>query len=118
MLLQQHYIIPAAETPTAESEGMMSSPIRGRRAHGLWHHVFRINYAALVCSDLDVKAKLKHRGLDSLGGQRVDVPDLSGHGHGVSIDDIEVLLPKQQQTLAGVQTLHPGTAVHVLNLQQ
>lgn len=53
-----------------------------------------------------------------LGRQRVDVPDLPGHGHGVAVDHVEVLLSKQQQTLAGVQTLDPGTAVHVLDLKQ
>lgn len=55
--------------------------------------------------------------MDLLGWQRVDVPDLPGHGHGVAVDHIEVLFAKQQQTLAGVQTLNPCTAVHVLNLQ-
>lgn len=53
-----------------------------------------------------------------LGRQRVDVPDLPGHGHGVAVDHVEVLLSKQQETLAGVQTLDPGTAVHVLDLKQ
>lgn len=53
-----------------------------------------------------------------LGWQRVDVSDLPGDGHGVAIDDVEVLLSEQQQTLAGVQTLHPGAAVHVLNLER
>lgn len=56
--------------------------------------------------------------MNLLGWQRVDVPDLPGHGHGVAVDDVEVLLPKQQQTLAGVETLHSGTAVHVLNLER
>ena len=55
-------------------------------------------------------------GVDLLCGQGVDVSDLPGHGHGVAVDDVEVLLPEQQQTLTGVQTLHPGTAVHVLDL--
>lgn len=53
-----------------------------------------------------------------LGRQRVDVPDLPGHGHGVAVDHVEVLLSEQKQTLAGVQTLDPGTAVHVLDLKQ
>lgn len=53
---------------------------------------------------------------DLLGWESVDVPDLSRHGHGVAVDDVEVLLPEQQQPLAGVQTLHSGTAVHVLDL--
>lgn len=56
--------------------------------------------------------------LDLLGWESVDVPDLSRHGHGVAVDDVEVLLPEQQQPLAGVQTLHSGTAVHVLDLTQ
>lgn len=58
----------------------------------------------------------RQRNLDLLGGQRVNVPDLPGHSHGVAIDDIEVLFSKKQQTLTGVQTLNPGTAVHVLDL--
>lgn len=57
-------------------------------------------------------------GDDLLGRQRVDVPDLPGNGHGVAVNDVEVLLAEQQQALAGVQTLHSGTAVHVLNLQE
>lgn len=56
--------------------------------------------------------------LDLLGGQRVDVPDLSGHSHGVAVNDVEVFFSKQQQTLTGVQTLNPGAAVHVLDLKQ
>lgn len=56
--------------------------------------------------------------MDLLGRQRVNVSDLPGHGHGVAVDDIEVLFAKQQQTLAGVQTLNPCTAVHVLDLEQ
>lgn len=123
MLYQQHYITPAAETPTAASGGMMSSLFR----EGEYSNCvsFRINDAALVwsrdsptgvqtvmCEVTDTEA------WDLLGGQRVDVPDLPGHGHGVAVDDVEVLFTKQQQTLAGVQTLNPGTAVHVLNLEQ
>lgn len=60
----------------------------------------------------------RQRNLDLLGGQRVNVPDLPGHSHSVAIDDIEVLFSKKQQTLAGVQTLNPGTAVHVLDLKK
>lgn len=40
--------------------------------------------------------------VDLLGRQCVNVPDLSGNGHGIAIDNIEVLLPKEQQALAGV----------------
>lgn len=56
--------------------------------------------------------------MDVLGRQRVDVPDLSGHGHGVAVDDVEMLFTEEQQPLAGVQTLDPGTAVHVLDLER
>lgn len=56
--------------------------------------------------------------LHLLGGQRVDVPDLPGDGHGVAVDDVEVLFAEQQQPLAGVQTLNPGAAVHVLDLER
>lgn len=55
---------------------------------------------------------------DLLGRQRVDVPDLPGHGHCVAVDDVEMLLSKEKQTLTGVQTLDPGTAVHVLDLKR
>lgn len=65
----------------------------------------------------DVILSEQGRVLDLLGRQRVDVSDLSGHGHGVAVDDVEVLLPEQQQPLAGVQTLDPRAAVHVLNLE-
>ena len=54
--------------------------------------------------------------MNSLGGQRLDVSDLSADGHGETVDDIEVLLSEQEQPLASVQTLHPRTPVHVLDL--
>ena len=53
----------------------------------------------------------------SLSGQRVDVADLPGDGHGEAVDDVEMLLPEQQQPLTGVQPLDPGAAVHVLDLR-
>lgn len=83
-----------------ESEVTVSSP---SAAEG-------VNYAG-------VRTATNYRGVNLLGRQRVDVSDLPGDGHGVTVDNVEVLLPKQQQTLAGVQTLDPGTAVHVLNLE-
>lgn len=58
------------------------------------------------------------RNLDILGRQCVNVPDLPGHSHGVAIDDIKVFFPKKEQTLTGIQTLNPGTAVHVLDLKK
>ena len=52
-----------------------------------------------------------------LGGQGVYVPDLPGDGHGVSVDHVEVFLPKQQQALASVEALDPRGPVHVLDLE-
>lgn len=55
--------------------------------------------------------------MDILGRQCVNVPDLPGYSHGVAIDDIKVFFSKKKQTLARIQTLNPGTAVHVLDLK-
>jgi len=77
--------------------------------------MYEINVSALSASSSHGSVQ---RHDDLLGGQRVDVPDLPGNRHGVAVDDVEVLLAEQQQTLAGVQTLDPGTAVHVLDLER
>lgn len=54
--------------------------------------------------------------LYSLWRQCLDVPDLPGGCHGEPINDVEVLLPKEEQPLTGVKALNPSTAVHVLDL--
>lgn len=58
----------------------------------------------------------RHLGIPS--GQCVNVPDLPGHSHGVAVDDVKVLFPKKKQTLARIEPLNPGTAVHVLDLKK
>lgn len=52
----------------------------------------------------------------SLCRKRLDVSDLSGDGHSEAVNHVKMFLAKQQQPFAGVQSLDPGTAIHVLNL--
>lgn len=48
--------------------------------------------------------------------QRGNVPDLPALEEGEAIYNVEVLAPKEQQPLNGVQSLNPRTSEHVADL--
>lgn len=84
------------------------------------------NDGLIQAADRKEKVKIERTGLEVsinwcelrqlLLWQRIDVSDLPGHSHGVAINNVKMLLPKEQKTFTGVQTLNPSTTVHVLDL--